>query len=56
MKLAENAFNYNLHGRSGFETLVRLVDASDCYEFSYSRLEEAIVIFQRLADSSMSLE
>lgn len=49
MQLAENAFNYSLHGRSGFETLGRLVDAADCYTFRYSRLEEAIATFDRLA-------
>lgn len=50
MQLADNSFNYSLHGRSGFETLSRVIDACDCYEFSYGNLDEACEIFMRLAD------
>lgn len=49
IQLAENAFNYSLHGRSGFDTLSRLIDQTDCYRFVYSRLDEAIAIFGDLA-------
>lgn len=45
MRLVDNAFNYNVHGRNGFDTLARLIDRSDCYDFSYSRLEDAVTIF-----------
>lgn len=47
MGLVECAFNYNVHGRNGFAALSRLVDAVDCYKFSYSSLEEAVSVFDR---------
>jgi HprK-related kinase A len=49
MRLVESSFNYNIHGRAGFETLARLIDRSECHEFSYSRLEDAAIVFERLA-------
>ena len=50
MELGRNAFNYQMLGRAGFERLADLVSACDCYDFSYSRLDDAIVVFDRLAD------
>jgi HprK-related kinase A len=35
MQLVDSAFNYSLHGRRGFDALARLVDASECYRFTY---------------------
>jgi HprK-related kinase A len=49
MKMAENAFNYSVHGRCGFELLARFVDACGCYEFAYGDLGEAAAIFDDLA-------
>lgn len=49
IELGRNAFNYSMLGLSGFETLATLVDACDCYDFRYSRLEEAAQVFERLA-------
>ena len=54
MHLVENAFNFNLHGRSGFERLAALVDRCGCFEFTYSRLDEAAALFARLADGTLS--
>jgi HprK-related kinase A len=51
MALADNAFNYHLHGAGGFHTLAALVGRSECFEFSYSRLEEAAALFGGLADA-----
>lgn len=48
MQLVDNAFNYDVHGRRGFETLARVVDAASCCQFSYSRLDEAIPRFAAL--------
>ena len=48
MELGRNAFNYNLLGLTGFELLADVVDACECYDFSYSRLEDAVVVFDRL--------
>ncbi len=49
MMLAENAFNYSVHDRSGFIALSRLVSHTSCFRFQYSRLEEAIELFGNLA-------
>jgi HprK-related kinase A len=51
MRLVECAFNYNIYGREGFEMLADLVEHSDCFEFSYSRLDEATEEFSQLAGS-----
>jgi len=48
MRVADNAFNYSLLGTEGFETMVRLIDASLCYDFTYSVLDEAIETFAAL--------
>jgi len=45
MTLVDSTFNYNVHGRQGFIALTRLIDQSDCYQFSYSRLEDAVRVF-----------
>jgi HprK-related kinase A len=49
MKMAENAFNYSVHGRRGFELLARFVDSCGCYEFEYGDLDEAVAVFDDLA-------
>lgn len=49
MRLLDNAFNYNVQQRAGFERLAELVAASDCHEFSYGSLDEAVALFDRLA-------
>jgi HprK-related kinase A len=48
MRLADNAFNYSVLGEPGFETLARLVDGCDCYEFRYGDLKEAVARFDAL--------
>jgi hypothetical protein len=54
MALIENAFNFDLHGKRGFETLGDFVDASLCFEFSYSQLDDAVKIFDQLAAEAVS--
>jgi len=49
MQLADNAFNYSVHGRRGFEFLTRFVDRCGCYTFTYSDLDAAARIFAGLA-------
>ena len=49
MQVAENAFNYSLLAATGFEALSRLVDASACYQFTYSVLDDAIDFFDSLS-------
>jgi HprK-related kinase A len=48
MQVAENAFNYSLLAATGFEAMSRLVDASACYQFTYSVLDDAIDVFDSL--------
>ena len=49
MRLIDNAFNYNVQQRAGFERLSALVTDSACFEFSYSNLDEAVACFEQLA-------
>jgi HprK-related kinase A len=42
MQLVDNAFNYTVHGRAGFETLARVVDLSDCFSLQYADLRQAV--------------
>jgi len=48
LRVAENAFNFSALGRRGFETLAGMIDASLCYEFTYSRLDDAVAVFASL--------
>lgn len=48
MEIADQSFNYSVLGADGFDVLKRLVGACDCYDFSYSSLDEAIGIFDAL--------
>ena len=47
---AQNAFNYSTLGQRGFEIATRLVDQCKCYDFSYSRLDDALEVFDWLAE------
>jgi HprK-related kinase A len=49
MKLMGQTFNYAVHGREGFAAMSALIEACDCYEFSYSELDEAVALFDKLA-------
>ena len=49
MHLADHAFNYDVHGRRGFELLAQVVTGSACFEFEYGALEDAIAVFDDLA-------
>jgi HprK-related kinase A len=52
MRLAENAFNYSLLGAGGFETVAGVVGQSGAFDFEYSRLDDAIEVFARLAEQA----
>ena len=49
MGVAENAFNYQVLGMRGFAALGQLIDATAAFEFRYSKLDEAVQFFERLA-------
>lgn len=46
--LAEQSFNYDVLGVSGFEAVAALVDRSRCYQFTYSDLNQAQARFDAL--------
>lgn len=48
VELARNSFNQHVHGRTGFEALVRLVDACDSFDLRYSQLDQALAWFDAL--------
>ncbi len=48
MEVAKSAFNYSLHGRDGFETLAQVIQASQCFRFTYGELNDAIETFGAL--------
>ncbi len=48
LDLGENAFNYSIHGENGFRLLTKTLDKCDCYDFTYSCLEEAVETFSQL--------
>ncbi|MBT9567565.1 MAG: HprK-related kinase A [Thiobacillus sp.] len=52
MYLAQNAFNYSHLGADGFRVGTALIDQSVCYDFRYSKLDEAVVAFDQLATSA----
>jgi HprK-related kinase A len=47
--VAENSFNYGLLGRAGFHALGNTVNMAPGYDLRYSRLDEALGLFERLA-------
>ena len=51
LELAQNAFNYAVLGAAGFQALGDVVDQSNCYDFVYSRLDDALRTFDALAES-----
>jgi hypothetical protein len=48
LQVAHNGFNYSILGARGFECLTNAVDGCGCYDFTYSRLAEAIDRFNSL--------
>lgn len=54
IELGRNAFNYSVLGLRGFNTLANALEISDCYQFNYSNLDEAVATFDRLASQCSS--
>jgi HprK-related kinase A len=48
LRLADQAFNYSQYGVQGFKLMEELIDSCDCYEFTYSRLADALEVFNSL--------
>ncbi len=53
MFLAQNAFNYSHLGADGFRVGTQLIEQTECYDFQYSRLDQAISTFNQLADRAL---
>lgn len=48
MLLAEQSFNYDIQGQSGFDAVTALVDRTQCFQFTYSSLDDAQRVFDNL--------
>ena len=48
MRLSEGLVNYPVLGELGFRLLTNLIDRTECYEFVYSDLEQAMDWFEQL--------
>lgn len=51
LRLATNAFNYELLGEPAFETVRAIVETSHCMQLRYSRLEEAVEALDELCET-----
>ncbi|MGN6829524.1 HprK-related kinase A [Paucibacter sp. M5-1] len=47
--VAEQSYNYDIHGQRAFRAVESIIDSCDCYQFSYSALEDAVRTFDALA-------
>lgn len=52
IEVASNAFNYSSLGALGFSTMSRLVRSCSTFDFRYSRLDEAVEVFEWLAEEA----
>lgn len=50
MELADQSFNFNVLGKLGFNALRQVLDNCDCYDLSYSELDEVIPELDALMD------
>ncbi len=48
--LIENSFNYGILGQTGFEAMTEFVKLTTGFKFTYSNSDEAITLFQELAN------
>ena len=51
--LAQNAFNYSHLGVDGFQVGTQLIEQTDCYDFEYGQLDQAVITFNQLADAAL---
>ena len=48
MLIAEQAFNYDIHGAKGFSAVGDLVERSQCHRLTYGSLDDAVLAFDDL--------
>lgn len=54
MMLADNAFNYSVHGLEGFELLAAVVESCECFELCYSDLQDAVNTLTTVCDRGIA--
>jgi HprK-related kinase A len=52
LKLATNSFNYTLLGSNSFNMIKAVIDACDCYNLSYSNLNDVITQLDALSNNA----
>lgn len=50
MLIAEQSFNYDIQGQRGFDAIGNLVEQAQCYQFTYSQLDDAERLFSALLE------
>lgn len=50
MEVIEQSFNYEILGQKGFETLTSIISDATCFDFVYSSTQDAIDLFEKLAE------
>lgn len=50
MLIAEQSFNYDIQGQRGFDAVRALIDGTQCYQFTYSSLDDAQQVFNNLLE------
>ncbi|MDH5691492.1 MAG: HprK-related kinase A [Gammaproteobacteria bacterium] len=53
MEVALNAFNYSVLGATAYDMTADLMDRCHCYRFSYSRLDDAVKVFDQLFEGKV---
>lgn len=53
---AQNSFNYSPLGRTGFDIAGQLVGQCACYDFAYSKLSDALEVFDWLSSTPPHIE
>lgn len=49
MEVIENSFNYDILGEDAFNALSAVMEKANCFDFSYSDIQDAISTFEHLA-------
>jgi HprK-related kinase A len=47
--LADSSYNFNIFGRQGFDCLASILDRAQAFRLTYSNIDEALALFDRLA-------
>jgi len=56
LELAQQSFNLNILGNAGFSLIEALLNQCDCFDFCYSKLDEAVAMFESLVADTLSAD